>query len=245
MIDGPKPNVESLAIPEWETKPRRFHCRFRYQDRPSKAAYVWQKYQSILAGAKILDVGADECHLKEYLDAQASYWGVGLGGHPDQQLDLERGQLPFDDRSFDVVLCLDVLEHIESIHPIFDELCRVSRKYVVIALPNPWESFWRMLRKGSHEPGRPMKFYGLPLDPPSDRHRWFFGADDAQHFICKRAAGCGFNVVQIDFGADDDDATSWITRLKRRFQTWGIRYEVNRANLYASSIWAVIERTHG
>ena len=221
-----------------------FQTKFRYHDRPSKAKYVWLKYQSILESAAILDVGADECYLKEHLSDNASYWGIGLGGNLDQEINLEGGQLPFDDRSFDVVLCLDVLEHIESIHLIFDELCRVSRGYVVIALPNPWESFWRMLRKGPHEQGRPMKFYGLPLDPPADRHRWFFGAEDAHQFIRHRAAGCGFDVVQIDHGCDEPYAVGWLTRVKRSLQTWGICRGVDRANLYASSIWAVIERSH-
>ena len=34
---------------------------YHYTDCETKAKYVWLKYQPILRGRKILDVGADEC----------------------------------------------------------------------------------------------------------------------------------------------------------------------------------------
>ncbi|GAG42554.1 unnamed protein product, partial [marine sediment metagenome] len=68
----------------------------------------------------------DECHLKQHLDEGASYWGIGLGEHLDQQVNLEKEKIPFPENSFDCVLCLDVLEHLEHIHQVFDELCRVT-----------------------------------------------------------------------------------------------------------------------
>jgi SAM-dependent methyltransferase len=132
-----------------------FHTKYEYKDRETKAKYVWLKYRPILKG-KILDVGADECYLRQYLDNPASYLGIGLGGNPDQKVDLERESIPFPDNSFGCVLCLDVLEHLDNIHKVFDELCRVSRRYVVISLPNPWASFWSILRSGGYQPDQPM-----------------------------------------------------------------------------------------
>ena len=61
----------------------KFTTDFKYIDRESKAEYVWLKYKSILSDKKILDVGADECHLKEHLDDNSKYVGIGLGGNPD------------------------------------------------------------------------------------------------------------------------------------------------------------------
>jgi len=223
-------------------QPLLFDSDFRYTDRISKAEYVWRKYAPILRGATILDVGGDECYLKRHLDPHARYWGVGRGGSPDQEIDLEQGVLPFPDRSFQCVLCLDVLEHVEQIHAIFDQLCRVADRHVVIALPNPWATFWRMLRKRDHDAQRPLKFYGLPVDQPLDRHRWFFGADDARQFIAQRAERNSFRVLQMDFGRDDPRRWGWLTRLKRRLQTMGLRGDVDRVNLYGRSVWAVLER---
>lgn len=44
--------------------------------------------------------------------------------------------LEFADNSFDVVTCVDVLEHVEDYHRFLDELLRVSRKGVFISTPN-------------------------------------------------------------------------------------------------------------
>ena len=63
----------------------KFHTNFVYTDRQTKALYVYLKYQPILVG-NILDIGADQCHLKEYLDDNAKYVGIGL--HSDK-VDLE------------------------------------------------------------------------------------------------------------------------------------------------------------
>jgi hypothetical protein len=139
-------------------QPFDFHTDYQYTDRETKAKYVWLKYQSILKG-HILDVGADQCYLKQYLPEDTDYWGIGLGGDLDQQVDLENEKIPFPDNSFDCVLCLDVLEHLENIHDVFDELCRVSRLFLIISLPNAWSDFYHVLRFGNYRPNQPMKFY--------------------------------------------------------------------------------------
>lgn len=104
-----------------------FNTDFYYINRETKAKYIWLKYKRIFKG-KILDVGADKCHIKRYLEKNTSYLGIGLGGNPDVSVDLEKEKIPFNDNSFDCVLCTDVLEHLENIHEIFDELCRVSSR---------------------------------------------------------------------------------------------------------------------
>lgn len=51
--------------------------------------------------------------------------------------------LDFDDDSFDLVLCTEVLEHLEEPHLALDELCRVSNRYVILSVPN--EPLFRLL----------------------------------------------------------------------------------------------------
>jgi len=48
-----------------------------------------------------------------------------------------------DDNEFDCIFMLEVLEHIKEYKLALSELFRVSRKYVVISVPN--EPFWRIL----------------------------------------------------------------------------------------------------
>ncbi len=205
----------------------------RYQDRKGKAEYVFAKYQSILDG-KILDVGADDCHLKDHLPPQVQYWGVGLGGDVDQEIDLERQPLPFEDQSYDCVLCLDVLEHLDNLHQVFDELCRVSRQYVVISLPDAWSDFYQMLMHGPYARDAPMKFYNLQPDPPADRHKWFFSADEAVKFLGFRGRKNGFAPEQIDYEAYRDTVEPFV---ERRFSA-----QLNLINLYIKTVWAVLRR---
>lgn len=176
---------------------QQFHTEFLYTDRKSKAEYVFRKYAPILTG-DVLDVGADEGHLRPWLTDCARYTGIGFGNGVDIVLDLEQGPLPYAEAGFDTVLCLDVLEHVDGLHRLFDELCRVSRRYVLISLPNPLSDFFHFLNRGAYRTGQPVKFYGLPADPPADRHKWFFSAQEARHFIQIRAERAGYRVMQID-----------------------------------------------
>lgn len=44
--------------------------------------------------------------------------------------------IPYGDRSFDVITCIDVLEHVPDYADFLRELCRVSRRVVLISTPN-------------------------------------------------------------------------------------------------------------
>jgi SAM-dependent methyltransferase len=46
--------------------------------------------------------------------------------------------LPFPDRSFDLVTCLEVLEHLphKAFTDTLDQIARITRKYVIISVPN-------------------------------------------------------------------------------------------------------------
>ncbi len=219
-----------------------FATEYRYTDRHSKAKYVWLKYQRILSG-RILDVGADACHLKEHLSPGTEYCGIGLGDRVDRVVDLEKDLIPFPDETFDCVLCLDVLEHVDNIHIVFDEVCRVSRKFAIVSLPNAWLDFYNMLRSGDYRLGQPMKFYGLPVEPPPDRHKWFFSPDEAKAFVLYRAAKSRMTVVQMDHEGQAVEGNGW----KGVLRTWArnilLRPSLNLENLYAGTMWVVLEKT--
>ena len=84
-------------------------------------------------------VGIDICD--EYLDfvkAEGSYTDL-------LRMDLTRSDLPFDDGEFDVVICIDVLEHLEKEEAmkVVQEMERVG-KHVVISTggkPEPQDDF--------------------------------------------------------------------------------------------------------
>lgn len=44
--------------------------------------------------------------------------------------------LPYDDNSFDALICTEVLEHLDHPEKAIQELKRVSKKYIILSVPN-------------------------------------------------------------------------------------------------------------
>jgi hypothetical protein len=82
----------------------------------------------------------------------------------------------------------DVLEHLESFHLMNSELFRVAKNHVLVSLPNSaaevfYDGFWnRPQRIPDKERGTYTKYYGLPIEAPSDRHRWWLYFQDIIRF---------------------------------------------------------------
>lgn len=77
-----------------------------YASREERAAYTYEKYGRFLQGC-ILDVGCGDAYLKELVGGE--YIGIDITGEPDVIFNLDQGKLPFNDNSFDCVVCTDVL----------------------------------------------------------------------------------------------------------------------------------------
>ncbi len=65
---------------------------------------------------------------------------IGKQVHP--HLNIKRGDiynLVYKDNSFDLVICMEVLEHLEYPQKALQEIVRVSKKYILLTVPNePW-----------------------------------------------------------------------------------------------------------
>ncbi len=163
-----------------------------FQSRLARSEYIRDRFTHLLVG-KLLDVGCDKAILRKLLP-NVDYTGVDIAGEPDIKLDLEHiDKLPFNDGTFDCVLCSDVLEHLDNLHHIFDEIIRVTKNYIIISLPNNWVNARRPIGRGKGSFGH----YGLPIDPPKDRHKWFFGLSEAINFIKKKEETYPFSIVEI------------------------------------------------
>jgi Methyltransferase domain len=156
-----------------------------------KAAGIVTAFSGIWHGL-ILDVGCRNKELREALDGRSvRYLGLDVKPPADVIADLNH-EIPLPDGEADTVVALDVLEHVDAIYDAFAELCRVARRHVVISLPNAFvlDSRYRHLR------GRVSGKYGLPEEPPGDRHRWLFSLDDARRFCRHRAKMAGWCVAE-------------------------------------------------
>jgi SAM-dependent methyltransferase len=202
-----------------------------FKQRSDRSRYIADRFSRYVKG-KVLDVGCDEAVLKELVH-DIEYTGVDIGGTPDIRINLEEvDQLPFDDKQFDCVVCSDVLEHLENLHHIFSELVRVSNKYVIISLPNNWANARRPIEKGRGS----MAHYGLPIEPPKDRHKWFFGMTEAIDFIDSRT---GRDAVSIVTKIVNEKPRVGLIRLIRKIMYPNPERYMNR---YAHTVWAVIKR---
>ena len=132
-------------------------------------------------GYSLLDAGCRTRDLLPLLKGCREYLGTDLlPGEGVLRIDLEK-PLPIEDNAFDIVVALDVLEHLDNPHQALQELYRVAHKTVLISLPNIYYiSFrWRfMLGRGLSGKYR---FEPMPI---ADRHRWVLSHDEAVTFIC-------------------------------------------------------------
>jgi len=105
------------------------------------------------AGLGVLDVG---CGDRPYADLFPGAIGFDVPGNPHADLHGSLEAIPVDDASFDVVLCLQVLEHVPDPGAAVRELRRVVRPGGRVLLsthgvypfhPNP-DDLWRWTQQG-------------------------------------------------------------------------------------------------
>jgi 2-polyprenyl-3-methyl-5-hydroxy-6-metoxy-1,4-benzoquinol methylase len=137
-----------------------FYDKYATKNRISRAlvggflSSVTTLYRS--AGAKsVLEVGCGEGKLADHLVRSAPrperFLATDLSLErqaPDIDPMIEFAEasvydLPFETGSFDLVLCCEVLEHLERPREALDEVARVARNFVLIS--TPWEPVWRAM----------------------------------------------------------------------------------------------------
>lgn len=130
---------------------------------------------------KVLDVGCGEGFTLKKLEEKRigktntgvdnSISAIKIGKKLYPELNLSRGdiyKLDFSDNEFDLVICTEVLEHLEFPERAVEELKRVSRKNIVFSVPNePFFILANFLR------GKYLKNFGN--HPEHINHWTFFG----------------------------------------------------------------------
>lgn len=168
-----------------------------YSDRETRNRFLGDFIQSKLEQGRVLNIGGGgERYLEQYLGSNITVTEIDIQGDCDFKVDLEKVEnLDFvGEDPYDLVCATDVLEHLENFHLILSEMIRVSKKYILISLPNGLPEAINAFVLGAagtnrDDQGASSKFYGLPLIPPVDRHKWWFSWADVARLmqvVCER-----------------------------------------------------------
>ena len=126
----------------------------------NRDSWVAQQAEALPAGSLILDVGAGSCPYRE-LFHHCEYRAQDFSGLQPAQLRhgsygridyvCDATAIPVEDRSFDAVLCTEMLEHVPDPHAVLRELSRILKPGGRLLLTAP-------LGSGIHQ--EPHHYYG-------------------------------------------------------------------------------------
>ena len=156
----------------------------------------------------VLDVGCRDGVLHRELRREggaagrARYAGVDLQqnaeGTVEYVCDVTRG-IPVEAGAFELVVALDLLEHLDDLQAGLDELDRASSRYVAVTLPNLAHAYFRLRFLVT---GRLSGKYDLAYDYGVDRHRWFTVLSQTDEYMRTFATsrGYGLDIVHLPNG---------------------------------------------
>jgi len=131
----------------------------------------------------LLDIGCRDMILKKYLKGKFKYIGIDYQNNINTSKDfinwnLENGIPKIS--NIDVITAIDVLEHLENIHDVFSSLFLLSKKKIIIALPNMGYYKFRM---NFFFTGCLSGKYIFSDKKIFDRHRWIPNYQSINYFV--------------------------------------------------------------
>jgi ubiquinone/menaquinone biosynthesis C-methylase UbiE len=95
----------------------------------------------------ILDIGCGDSPYRVFLKLdQVKYFGIDIVDqdkfdyHNERIVPFDGKKIPFDDKYFDVIICTEVLEHVENFHELIGEMHRVMKIGANGFITVPWSA---------------------------------------------------------------------------------------------------------
>ena len=94
---------------------------------------------------KLLDVGAAEGYLKTLLPENIKYFSLDVMGKQNYIHNLDEFPVPIPNNQFDILVCLETLEHTMYPYKIMKELLRISKPKALffLSMPNEYNFYCR------------------------------------------------------------------------------------------------------
>jgi len=97
--------------------------------------------------AKLIDIGAEGKLLKNFLPENIEYYSLDCKkGDYDYIVDLDKQKIPVEDQTFDIIVCLEVLEHVSSPRKLMSEIIRIGKRdaIFILSMPNEYNFIQRI-----------------------------------------------------------------------------------------------------
>jgi methionine biosynthesis protein MetW len=126
-----------MSVKQFENK--------RWSEKSQGIVFRHRVAMRMMGGGSVLDIGCGDGLLLSMLKNNVSE-GIDISeegvkkclekGMKATLCDFSKDKLPFEDNAFDYVVMLDVLEHVYAPQELLEEARRVSKRYIVISVPN-------------------------------------------------------------------------------------------------------------
>jgi SAM-dependent methyltransferase len=96
---------------------------------------------------KLLDVGsAKERYLEKFLPENVEYYSLDLADNSDYKVNLDKFPYPLKSNQFDIVVCLETLEHVCYPPKVVSELKRIAKPkaLMILSMPNEYNFYCRL-----------------------------------------------------------------------------------------------------
>lgn len=152
--------------------------------------YLKQKTNFFTAPHKMLHIAPEQCFYKLFKAQKNLDYTTGDYNSPIADIHFDLHKAPFENDTFDVILCNHVLEHVEDSHQCMKELYRIMK-------PGGWGIFQVPLDRT-----RTTTLEDKNITSPEDREKYYWQKDHVRLFgldYKNKLEAAGFIVTEDDF----------------------------------------------
>jgi SAM-dependent methyltransferase len=131
--------------------------------------------------ASVLDIGCRTCEAKRIVPTGAEYFGNDLFQNDSGSVAFVGDAVDIDfGRTFDCVMALDVIEHLDNPYHLLEKIISLADKYVIVSLPNVYDLQHKYDFVVKNSLGDK---YLFDVKNRLDRHRWLMNYDEIYRFF--------------------------------------------------------------